>query len=369
MALRRLPLTLLGGLLLWAPGCVVSFDGYELEGDAGVAGADSGVGGDSGSSGAPFGGASGGPTGGASGSSGAPGGSGGLVTGGTSGSGGVPSGGTGGLVTGGSGGATGGTGGVVTGGTGGVVTGGTGGTGGVVTGGTGGGTGGSPATCPGGMVKITAATPFCVDATEVVESDYQLFLLGGNYPPDHASCPGNNTNANLKPVTGCGSFNPVGSLPVVCIDWCDAQAYCTKRGKRLCGKIGGGAVASNQLTNASQSEWYNACSNGGTTLFPYGDIYAATKCNGLEGIFTGLATASQLSDCSGPLGIYNMSGNAVEWEDGCNGSNCPQRGGAYLDSNTPYSGHPDDLTCKSAIMVGRMSVSKFRGFRCCADPS
>lgn len=365
MALRRLPLTLLGGLLLWAPGCVVSFDGYELKGDAGAAGADSGVGGVSGSSGAPFGGASGGPTGGASGSGGAPGGSGGLVTGG---SGGLPSGGTGGLVTGGSGGATGGTGGVVTGGTGGVVTGGTGGTGGVVTGGTGGGTGGVAPTCPNDMVMVSASKPYCVDKFEVSNKLYGNFLGASTFPPAISACAGNNTKTNLTPSTagGCPSFQS-DDYPVVCVDWCDAHAYCAKFGKYLCGKIGGGTLLSTQLGSAAASQWYNACSAGGTQQFPYGDIYEPTTCNGLDSSFTGRQKVGSIPLCQGgSIGIFDMSGNVTEWEDGCNGSNCPERGGAYLDHDTST---PNNLKCTSANLVGRMTVDKERGFRCCADPS
>ena len=367
----------LGGLLLWASGCAVSFDGYELketsggsagQAGAGGSGASGGTGASAGQAGAGGSGASGG-TGASAGASGSGGG-----TGATGGAGGA-SGGTGG-TTGGTGGTTGGTGGT-TGGTGGA-TGGTGGTGGT-TGGTGGATGGTGGvlSCPSQpgvdnmALVVSPAGTFCVDWYEVTNARYDTFVKAGGYPAEPSGCSGNNTAANLAPKESgnCPIFKPQGEakLPVSCVDWCDAYAYCKKVGKRLCGRIGGGSVPSGQLTNASESEWYQACSKNGTQQFPYGNFYSEKTCQGVDATAPERVQVDTLTSCEGGYpDLLHMSGNLREWEDGCVGGNCPERGGGYFDTQNP--GSSNNLTCGSANMAPRTSVSHFRGFRCCADP-
>ncbi|HMR05452.1 MAG TPA: SUMF1/EgtB/PvdO family nonheme iron enzyme [Polyangiaceae bacterium] len=364
----------LGGLLLWASGCAVSFDGYELKetsgGNAGQAGA--GGSGASGGTGASAGQAGAGGSG-ASGGTGASAGAGGSgASGGASGSG--AGGGTG--ATGGAGGATGGTAGA-SGGTGGT-TGGTGGTGGGTggaTGGTGGATGGTGGvlTCPSqsgatSMVLINATGgAYCMDATEVSNAQYGAFLAASPTKPVHPACSGNNLNPSS--ASGCPVFKPAGegAFPVSCVDWCDADAYCKEVGKRLCGKIGSGVLTSTNLVNAAHSEWYHACSQNDTRLFPYGNLYGNNTCNGLDSNGTGRSDVGTKFQCvGGYVGLYDLSGNLREWEDGCNGNMCPERGGGYLDNDK--QSNANNLTCKSANLASRMSVDKLRGFRCCADP-
>jgi hypothetical protein len=68
----------------------------------------------------------------------------------------------------------------------------------------------------------------------------------------------------------------------VCVDWCDALGFCAFVGKRLCGGMGGGPITVQNANDASQDEWYNACSEGGVQLYPYGNTYQPTACNGLS---------------------------------------------------------------------------------------
>jgi len=378
--------------------CVVSFDGYELGPTDG--GSSGGIGG--GDGGAPGGGASGAGSGGVSGSGtgatggtlaggaggaggvtggggsgGSPGGGGGTTggAGGTSASGGTggATGGTGGGTggtTGGAGGTTGGSGGTSASGGAGGATGGSGGTSasggtGGATGGTGGGTGGAPPTCPtvpgtATMVMVPggASKDFCIDMTEVTQKEYNAWLATSPTTSGQpAACSTNSTyvpSCNWTPI-------PSPQKPVVCVDWCDAYAYCKGVGKRLCGKVGGGAVASTDLINANQSQWYYACSKHGAQLYPYGPVYSTTACVGLENSFIGTQNVGLLSTCNGGYStLTDMSGNAAEWEDGCNGNSCPARGGHYNDGAT-------NLRCDTVLMAPRMEQVNKRGFRCCAD--
>jgi len=353
------------GWVLVAAGCqqVIGLSDLEKGEDPAGAGGSAATGGAGGE----------GAMGGASGTGGAVGGTGGGTggTGGATGGTGGDTGGTGG-ATGGTGGDTGGTGGA-TGGTAGA-TGGTGGTGGA-TGGTGGATGGTGgAGCPGtgGPAMVTTPEGFCIDSTEVTKSQYLAWLddnpsMSGQ--PDACSW-----NDSFVPRTdyeslGCtaGSWPPAsGTLdrPVVCVDWCDAHAYCKGVGKRLCGKVGGG-TGDFEPADSLTSQWYVACSKAGTQAFPYGSTYNGQACNGEDYGAGAAVPVGTLPTCQSYAGVYDLSGNVVEWEDSCDqhvGSDdfCRARGGSFATFEAP-------LRCDHTNMARRDFVYEQHGFRCCAD--
>ena len=363
--------------------CAVSFDGYELDDDAGnVAGA-SGAGGDGagGSTGGTGGGSVGGSEGvggtigtGAAGGAAGMGGSGASVgSGGSGGTGASGAGGSGGsAAAGGAGGGSGGAG--ATGG----ASGGAGGTGGAGGGGTGGsgGSGGS-VSCPSAMQQVPSAGGgvYCIDQTEVTNAQYGEFLA--NPPAVGSQIAACSWNTSFAPATStnCAAplpYDPINrsNYPVSCVDWCDAYAYCEAAGKRLCGRPGGGPTPVSGLNAAASSEWYNACSMGGSRSFPYGNLYVGDRCNGVDYPSTATIPVQSAAQCQGgyPL-IYDMSGNVREWENGCSGSSgasdsCAERGGSYLDDQTTP---PQTLQCGSAPLAPRSDRSRLRGFRCCSD--
>jgi formylglycine-generating enzyme required for sulfatase activity len=66
-------------------------------------------------------------------------------------------------------------------------------------------------------------------------------------------------------------------------------------------------------------------------------------------------------------GIYDLIGNAGEWEDGCAGTagetdTCPFRGGAF---DTPTDG--STASCTTVITTSRQTTAAHLGFRCCAE--
>src|SRR5208337_33032 len=69
-------------------------------------------------------------------------------------------------------------------------------------------------------------------------------------------------------------FDP--QKPIRCVDWCDAQAFCTAaRGGRLCYRVASGGSAQPENKN---NEWPSACSNSDTTEWPWGNPDAGV-CN------------------------------------------------------------------------------------------
>jgi formylglycine-generating enzyme len=215
--------------------------------------------------------------------------------------------------------------------------------------------------CPPEMVEIPAARPFCIDRAEATNARYALFLQGGGVAQP-SEC---RHNDSFVPRSGW-PFEPGRDLfPVHSIDWCDAYAFCSWWGKKLCGRIGGGEVSVADAPNAAQSEWATACSAGGARQFPYEGAYDRMRCNG-EGMAA--APIGAFTSCEGGYpGIFDMSGNLEEWVDACDpqpgpGSNdlCVSLGGGFM-------GVEVQLGCNSWVSDLRSQATASRGVRCCRD--
>jgi len=157
----------------------------------------------------------------------------------------------------------------------------------------------------------------------------------------------------------CSRF---GLLPWTSVSWYEAQTACASTGKRLC-------IA---------AEWLDACTGGVGRIYPYGNTYGGSLCNGLDldGIPGGadddvlLATgAALLSACVSVDAVHDLSGNSREWTNDVRGNTGPPlstpivvtRGGGY---DTPVAG----LTC--AFDISRATATTrlpTLGFRCCSD--
>jgi formylglycine-generating enzyme required for sulfatase activity len=213
---------------------------------------------------------------------------------------------------------------------------------------------------------------YCIDSTEVTRDQYQAWLAKSpSVTQQDAILCGWNTTFQPDPI--CMASSSVcqagcGTNPQVCVDWCDAAAYCKGVGKRLCGKLGGGPNAYTDFTNPSASQWYNACSSHGVSTYPYGSSYNSAACNGADiGAGTTMATAL-LARCQSPVsgyaGVFDLSGNVWEWEDSCNQAsgqldNCRLRGGSF-DYFYDY------LTCIGDYSDTRNMQDRAIGLRCCS---
>jgi formylglycine-generating enzyme required for sulfatase activity len=160
----------------------------------------------------------------------------------------------------------------------------------------------------------------------------------------------------------------MGNYPVVCVDWCDAYAYCAGIGKRLCGKIGGGALAFSAFADATMSQWYAICTSNGQFTYPYGNTYNKTACNGHTSGGSTIVSVGSFSACYGadPMtaNVYDMSGNVGEWEDSCRTSDnaCRLRGGTAFDATALA------LSCATDAFAVRTYTDAATGIRCCSSP-
>jgi formylglycine-generating enzyme required for sulfatase activity len=210
------------------------------------------------------------------------------------------------------------------------------------------------------MVPVPVGGGYCIDSTEVTYANYEPWAQskGINTPGPSPLCTWN--TLYLAPVT------LLGGNPVTGINWCAAYTYCRDNGKRLCGALKGGQAPI--IDGGSlESEWYVACSHNGTRTYPYGSTYEAGACNDDAG---SLANAGSFTRCVGGYpGLFDMTGNAAEWENACeddggnpdpDGVGCRIRGGAF-DFGTTFP-----ATCNDEHRVqARSAIYAEVGFRCC----
>ena len=227
---------------------------------------------------------------------------------------------------------------------------------------------------------------FWIDETEVTRGQYREFLegLGDNLPEQADYC---GWNVSLVPTCagwgtagaggaggGAGAGAEAGSndddanLPVTCVDWCDARAFCAWAGKRLCNES---YIPGN---DPDRCEWYAVCTSGGDTdyRYPYGSVYERSACRGADLPVAICPTqcwpypVGDLTWCKTPSGVFDMSGNVAEWVNACNGDDgvideCRVRGGSYTSDEY-------DLLCDAEYERYRDDASADLGFRCCAPP-
>jgi len=226
------------------------------------------------------------------------------------------------------------------------------------------------------MVVVPTVNPagsYCIDSTEVTEAQYSEFLAAKVDAGSQSAACAANTSFAPSATNECAThlYDPTnhGTFPVTCIDWCDAYAYCAWAGKRLCGEIGagGGSVAVASASDPVHDQWFSACSAEGARAYPYGQTYDASVCNGVDRSNDMVVPVGSLPGCAGGYpGLFDMSGNASEWENSCEDASpdgdvrCALRGGSIFE----LSGQ---LTCTQSDLQSRSATNYNQGFRCCAD--
>jgi formylglycine-generating enzyme len=213
------------------------------------------------------------------------------------------------------------------------------------------------ATCPDGMVPVTAA--FCIDKYEaaLVRLD-GIGNVVGSWSPYHSPAGERVRAMSLE-----------GGVPQGYISQVEAAAACAEAGKRLC----------------TNSEWLRACGGTDATTYPYGATRVDGACNDerqvhpavelfgsadpdvwgeldnacLNQLPASLAPSGSFTACITAEGALDMVGNLHEWTDDAAGT---FRGGFYV--NATING-PGCQYATTAHDVAHWDYST--GFRCCAD--
>jgi hypothetical protein len=219
---------------------------------------------------------------------------------------------------------------------------------------------------------------FCMMNREVVRGEYAEFVeyAKTNTIEQAPECAGNTT---FRVDEGYGTetctVETGASYPQVCVDTCDAAAYCKWIGGRLCGRRGGGRLAPAEVPTLA-SEWTYACSNGGATRHP------STAPNGGYTKECSLSPGDDVYDlpyrntnydrkvCGSTIApfsrIQNLMAGVLEMTNNLDG-------GYWLTQGT-WEGlaGPSARDCFSSpnrvLVHGQRSGSDSdTGFRCCAD--
>ncbi len=216
------------------------------------------------------------------------------------------------------------------------------------------------------MVRVPEG--FCIDKTEVTRSQYKEWL---DTAPDIGAQPAAcSENDDFTP--SC-FFPPNGNnqdQPVVCVDWCDAQAFCGAAGKRLCGEIGtGDAYPFESYSDPEVSEWHAACTSGGKYEYTYGDVFDTDICrdaNADDYTTWGMADAGSFEQCHSPEPGYakllDLSGHVSEWDNSCSEDGCRIRGGSF-----EHNSYGTRCAMGKELAWPRLQTAGSVGFRCCAD--
>jgi len=216
---------------------------------------------------------------------------------------------------------------------------------------------------------------FCIDRTEVTVSQYDAWLASG--PPTDTS-PACQFNETFEPNDICMDMAGVcegdcDDHPRVCVDWCDASAYCKGVGKQLCGSLRGEAASWTDFGDPGKDAWQAACSSGGQFQFTYGDDHDSACHDGYPTGGQGTEEVGTRASCQSPdpayAGVFDLTGNVWEWEDACEGTGphdrCRMRGGGFRD---PHLGYCDFDQVTETRLIHRESVNPDIGFRCCLYP-
>jgi formylglycine-generating enzyme required for sulfatase activity len=209
------------------------------------------------------------------------------------------------------------------------------------------------------MVEVVSGDKsFCIDVTEVTNEQFAQYAKA----PPSVTLPSRCAGVTLKFPGSSGD----AKAPQFNVGWCDAWAFCNWAGKRLCGPLDAA-----QPIGSDNSEWTWACTQGGTTAFPYGDTFDATACVSGRTDPTALpAPVASFANCKGAAppysAIHDLSGNVSEWVDECTDTKCRALGGFFGDTDTQA------LRCASidsstgmAVVHEVDTVLSGLGFRCC----
>jgi len=204
----------------------------------------------------------------------------------------------------------------------------------------------------GGFVGVRDVTvgPLTINGQSVVMYQYEA-----TRPDATATSPG---------FVESRACSVAGRLPWASGDFNEAQTACQRAGMRLC------RVTRNAAGQVTSDEWGRFCEGAANRIFPYGNAFNETACNGAQydpvpgGVNEDVAIATgTLATCASQDLARDMSGNLKEWV------NDPRTvGGQTVHTlrGGSYDNFEHGLTCDFDLTVVPTTYTfAHTGFRCC----
>lgn len=169
--------------------------------------------------------------------------------------------------------------------------------------------------------EIKKTDGFCMDIYEVTVKQFKA------YKPDYAP----------------HKYSSDDDAPVTHISHKEARGYCKSQGKRL----------------PTQEEWEKACRGPKNWKYPYGNEFDGARCRTNKVVRSGALPVGSFPKCVSAYGIFDMSGNVMEWTGSPYGKkkNYVLKGGGWTHSMT---------TTRCSARFNRNPKDRFSntGFRC-----
>jgi len=208
-----------------------------------------------------------------------------------------------------------------------------------------------------GPIPVNIDGMFCIDSTLVTYGQYTAFLTAAaaNRPAQLPDCLRNDT---FNPAAGLPEPGQAQDYAVTGVDFCDARAYCTWAGKRLCHGLA--PQPKLDFGHPRDGEAFYACSGGVMNLaYAYGLSYSQIACETPSATPAPVGSMQACVSAAYP-GLYDLSGSVGFWEEMCNDMFC-------RDTAPPPSAGSDGYRCDDDNWDTRAEQVANLGIRCCSD--
>lgn len=190
--------------------------------------------------------------------------------------------------------------------------------------------------------RTVSIRPFFLDRFEVTNADYARFLEASGYVPRNPFALLHWKNGHPRPEEE--------DMPVVFVDFEDAEAFARFHGKRL----------------PTTAEWEWATRGASNRSYPWGKRFNRNRLNCLETGIGRTCLVGTFETGKNPAGCYDLAGNVWEWTwiEWSGEFRTLLKGGSFLTRGGTLESGPFS---EYKIPWGRQDLSNDIGFRCVRD--